>query len=178
MRRNDHFPHSRAPSASRPRCGNTYIREEALSTLFEDVVRRVQIPDDVAEWIAQALRESQEDKERFHRTALMRLQQQYLAVQQKLDRAYEDRLEGKITDELWTRKSAEWGAELEAIRRETRQHERASQNYSVTGSKILELAKNAHRLFLQHNSEDQARLLKTLLSNCSFDRRSRFTYVS
>ncbi len=40
-------------------CGNTYIREEALSTLFEDVVRRVQIPADVADWIAQALRESQ-----------------------------------------------------------------------------------------------------------------------
>jgi hypothetical protein len=26
------------------RCGNTYIREESLSKLFEDVVRRVQIP--------------------------------------------------------------------------------------------------------------------------------------
>jgi site-specific DNA recombinase len=132
----------------------------------------VQIPADVADWIAQALRESQDDKERFHRTALMRLQQQYLTVQSKLDRAYEDRLAGKITDDLWTRKSEEWTHEQEAIRRETSQHERASQNYSVTGSKILELAKNAHKLFLQHDSRDQARLLKTLLSNCSFDRGS------
>jgi hypothetical protein len=52
----------------RGRCGNTYIREESLSKLFEDVVRRVQIPEGVAEDMAQALRDRQDDKERFHRT--------------------------------------------------------------------------------------------------------------
>jgi hypothetical protein len=64
---------------------------EELSPLLGEVVRRVQVPIDVADWIAEALRESQDDKERFHRTAVMQLQQQYLAVQSKLDRAYDDR---------------------------------------------------------------------------------------
>ena len=45
-------------------------------------------------------------------------------------------------------------------------------DYAVTGSKILELAKSAHNLFIQQNSQDQARLLKTLVSNCTFDRGS------
>jgi Recombinase zinc beta ribbon domain len=44
-------------TGGRGRCGNTYVREEELSRLFEDVVRRVQIPGDVADWIAEALRE-------------------------------------------------------------------------------------------------------------------------
>ena len=35
----------------------------------------------------------------------MQLQQQHLAVQAKLDRAYDDRLATRITDELWVRKS-------------------------------------------------------------------------
>ncbi len=35
----------------------------------------------------------------------MQLQQQYLAVQPKVDRAYDDRLAARITDELWVRKS-------------------------------------------------------------------------
>jgi hypothetical protein len=73
-------------------CGNTYIREEELSGLFENVVRRVQIPEEIADWIADALRASQGDKERFHRTAIGQLQQRYLAVQSKLDRAYDDRV--------------------------------------------------------------------------------------
>ena len=143
-----------------------------MSRLFGEVVRRVEIPETIADWIAEALRESQADKERFHRTAVMRLQQRYLSVQAKLDRAYEDRLAGKISDELWLRKSGEWEEELELTRRETAKHEQASHDYAVTGSKILELAKNAHRLFVQQNPTEQARLLKTLLSNCTFDRGS------
>jgi site-specific DNA recombinase len=51
-------------------CGNTYIREEKPSGLFENVVRRVQIPAEIADWIADALRASQGDKERFHRTGI------------------------------------------------------------------------------------------------------------
>jgi hypothetical protein len=65
---------------------------------------------------------------------VMQLQQQYLAVQAKLDRAYDDPLAGRITDELWLRKSAEWEAELGSIRRETARHERAGSEYAATGS--------------------------------------------
>jgi site-specific DNA recombinase len=153
-------------------CGNTYIREEELSQRFEEVVRRIQIPSEVADAIAETLRTSQAEKERFHRTAVMQLQRRYLAVQNRLDRTYDDRLAGNITDEMWSRKSQEWQGELEEIRRETSRHERASADYSVTGSKILALAKNAHNLFIRQNSDEQARLLKILLSNCTFDRGS------
>jgi hypothetical protein len=76
------------------------------------------------------------------------------------------------TQEMWSRKSHEWEAELEAIRLETGRHEKASRDYTVTGSRILELAKQAHSLFVQRSFEEQARLLKTLLSNCTFDRGS------
>ena len=79
-----------------------------------------------SDWIAEALHDSKDDKERFHRTALMQLQQNYLAVQAKLDRSYEDRIAGRITDELWLRKSGEWESELAAVRRETAKHEKAS----------------------------------------------------
>ena len=49
-------------------------------------------------------------------------------------------------------------------------HERASHDYAATGSKILELAKNAHNLFIRQDPHEQARLLKTLVSNSTFDR--------
>ena len=58
------------------------------------------------------------------------------------------------------------------MRRETVVHEKASHDYAVTGSKIIELAKNAHNLFIRQDSAEQARLLKILLSNCTFDRGS------
>ena len=58
---------------------------EALSRLSGEVVRRVEILETTANRIAEAMRESQADKERFHRTPVMQLQQRYLSVQAKLD---------------------------------------------------------------------------------------------
>ncbi len=117
--------------------------------------------------------------QREHRAAVMRLQRRHLAIQAKLDRAYEDRLRGVIHEELGLRKSAEWQDELEQVRAETARRDHASQNYAVTGSRILELAQDAARLFEREEPAEQARLLRTLLSNCTFDRGSLSpTYTS
>ena len=43
---------------------------------------------------------------------------------------------------------------------------------SVTGARILELAKQAAFLYKTQDPSEQRRLLKTVLSNCTFDRGS------
>ena len=60
--------------------------------------------------------------------------------------------------------------ELELVRVETARRDLASENYAVTGSRILELARDAARLFDRQEPAEQARLVKTLISNCTFDR--------
>jgi len=153
-------------------CGNSYIREEDLGRLLGDVVKQVRIPTELADTVATVLRESQSDKETFVRTAMMRLQQQQLLLRTKLDRAYDDRLSGRISDEFWTSKSAELEAELQRVRGEMARHEHASRQYETTGLQILELAQSAYSLYVTQKPHEQARLVKTLLSNCTFDRGS------
>jgi hypothetical protein len=71
---------------------------------------------------------------------------------------------------LWTSKSAELEDELRRVRAEMAHHERASHDYERTGLQILELAQTAYSLYVAQNPLEQARLLKTLLSNCTFER--------
>ena len=103
---------------------------------------------------------------------MMRLQQQQLLLRSKLDRAYDDRLSGRISDELWSSKSTELEAELQRVRAEMARHERASHEYEATGLQILELAQSAYSLYVTENPQEQARVVKMLLSNCTFDRGS------
>jgi hypothetical protein len=133
--------------------------------LLADVVGRIQLTPEQAEWIAKALRESQADKEREHRRALLLQQQRYQRVQQMLDRAYEDRLDRTISEDLWLRRSREW--ELSRLRSDLERRETASARYMLLGSQILELARGAKPLFLRQDPAEQHRLLKTLLSNCT-----------
>jgi hypothetical protein len=101
----------------------------------------------------------------------MRLQQQ-LQVQAKIERAYDDRLSGAISEEMWARRSSEWETEINQVRGDMARLEDAGRNYAVTGLRVLELAKNAYPRFNSHDPWDQASLLKMVLSNCTFDRGS------
>lgn len=99
---------------------------------------------------------------------MMRLQQQLLFVRSKLDRAYDDRLSGRISDDLWSSKSAELEAELQRVRAEMGRHEKASHRPAASRTH----AKRAYSLYVTQNPHEQARLVKTLRSNCTFDRGS------
>jgi hypothetical protein len=157
-------------TAYRGKCGNVYVREERLADLLAKVVRQVQVSPDTVEDIKKALRDSQEDKVRFHEESIKTLQQRYNRTQRMLDKAYEDKLAGSVSDELWKRKSAEWESELSDIRGQLQAHENANFQYYESGVQILELANQAYGLYLAHNRQEQRRLLDTLLLNCTFDR--------
>jgi len=57
-------------------------------------------------------------------------------------------------------------------------HEVATQAYETAGLQILELAQTAYSSCVAKNPHEQARLIKTLVSNSTFDRGSLSpTYV-
>lgn len=148
----------------------TCVREEELVRQFGAVLQQVRIPGELAGKLATVLRESQADKEKFARTALLRLQQQQLLLRSKLDRVYEDRLREAIPEELWSAKSAELQEELRRVRADMERHETASQACETAGLQILELAQTAYSSAVAKNPHEQARLVRTLVSNSTFDR--------
>ncbi len=153
-------------------CENTYIRQDRLAELLGDVIKPIHIPDNVAVEIAQALRSTTAEEKQTRESAVRQLDQRRRTVTAKLDRGYEDLLEGRISEEFWGRKSAEWERELRLIDGEKARFSAPRADTSVTVEKILELAKNAEILYKSQDSMEQRRLLETVLSNCSFDRGS------
>jgi hypothetical protein len=89
-----------------------------------------------------------------------------------------DRLSDAIPEELWNSKSAALQDELRQVRTEMERYEVASQAYETAGLQILELAQTAYSSYVAKNPHEQARLIKTLVSNSTFDRGSLSpTYV-
>ena len=60
-------------TAFRGKCGNTYIRQEALAGLLGGIVEQVQIPAALADQIAERLRAGQSEVEQARQDALTRL---------------------------------------------------------------------------------------------------------
>jgi hypothetical protein len=90
-------------------------------------------------------------------------------VRQRLDAAHADKLDGKISEEFWTRKSAEWQADEQQIQLAIQALEHVRPERLVDAVRILELANKAHSLYVRQFPFERAKLLKRVLSNCAID---------
>ena len=150
-------------------CDRSYIREEQLEELLGGVVKAVAIDAEVLEWLKAALKESHRDEQAYHDRQVARLQDQERRIQKRLDAMYEDKLDGKITEEFWERKSREWRQKQLQLHEAIERHRTANQFYFDEGVRVLELAQRAYDLWLRQPQSEKRKLLDILLSNCTFD---------
>jgi hypothetical protein len=75
-----------------------------------------------------------------------------------------DKLDGKISEEFWERKAAEWQAEEEQIQHAIRGVREVKPDRILSGIKILELANKAYSLYVKQTPDEKAKLLRLVLS--------------
>ena len=95
-----------------------------------------------------------------------------------LDDAYMDKLDEKITEEFWQRQMLELQAQDRRIATCLANLTESSSSKLLTISRTLELAQEAHSIYLAQDSTEQAKLLDLVLLNCEIDEVSAYpTYT-
>jgi len=150
------------------KCDEPFTREETLEECFTGILKGLVLDDEVLELVKVALRESHQDARRFHDQAIARLQAEYTKLQGRIDTMYIDKLDGRVGEEFFDRKAAEWRTEQENILRALDGHRAANQTYLEEGVQLLELARRAPELFAKQEPREKRRLLDFLLSNCTW----------
>lgn len=156
-------------TGSKGKCDQPYMREEVLDNLLADILLGIRINNEIADWIVTALKESRQDEKAFKESELKRLGSRHENLQQRLDKAYEDRLDGVIDERYWTDVSARWRCEQDQIQQQIEKLKTAERNYVDEGSRIIELAQRAYSLYKVQEPQEKRKLLDCVLSNCSMD---------
>jgi hypothetical protein len=84
------------------------------------------------------------DKGREEATERERLTQQLAQIRGRLERAYTDELDGKITEEFWETRSLAWNQEQQQLLLEIQALEQQNPQTTFDGSRILELATSVY----------------------------------
>jgi site-specific DNA recombinase len=150
------------------RCEEPYVREEIIERQFSELLGRLTFDDEVLAWVRDALHASHADEKREHEAAIGRLKAGYDRLQARMHAMYVDKLDGKVDGAFFERMSAEWRAEQDRCLREIERHQSADQSYLEEGVRLLELARNAQRLFEKQEPREKRRLLDFVVSNCSW----------
>ena len=82
---------------------------------------------------------------------------------------YVDKLDGRVDAAFFDKMSDQWREEQDRCQREIDRHQEADKSYMDEGVQILELARNAQRLFERQEPREKRRLLNFVLSNCTWE---------
>jgi site-specific DNA recombinase len=93
------------------KCSLPYMKEELLGRQLGDVLKNIYIPDPVLKDVISTLRSAEGSAVAERRQARSSADQRLTALRARMDMAYLDKLDGKITPELWSRLQREWQQE-------------------------------------------------------------------
>ena len=155
-------------SQSRGKCKEPYIREEAFAKILGKPLKKLVFDKEIIDWMIAALKESHKDEKRHHKEAVEGLRKQRDRILPRLEKMYEDKLDGVISKDFYLLKRAQYEEERDRIDYHLSQHSNANLNYLDTGVDLLELAKRAYSLYLQQDPAEQRKLLNLVYSNCIF----------
>ncbi len=151
-------------------CALPRFREEEIAERMGHVLRDVSIPQEVALRISESLQRAHVQMRNNTALERARWERELAALHNRMDAAYTDKLDGKISPEFWQRKQTDWEREELRINSlisgstEDKNGERL-----LSAQRILELAQNAYYLYLTRKPAEQAELLRNVLLNCSID---------
>jgi site-specific DNA recombinase len=93
------------------------------------------------------------------------LQEEQTKIQNRLDRLYDDRLDGFIEPDFFERKSREWRQTQKRLADQITEYQEAAHDYVQDGIRLLELSKKAYFLYKQQDSSEKRKLLNFVCSN-------------
>jgi site-specific DNA recombinase len=149
--------------------GAEWLREEELTKQFAQLYKSLQIPKDVIEEITATLRKSHKDKTQFHHTLLDGYQKEYQKYEARIEKMYEDKLDGSITESYYNKKREGFRAKQKDISDKISRLGFADEEYYLTSEYLLQLANRAYDLFMSSEAVERRQLLKLTLQNLKLE---------
>jgi hypothetical protein len=148
-----------------------YHKEPALEAAFLAQLQRLWVDPEVLDQLSTALRASHAETVGARSREVGRIQQQVQTVQARLDRAYDDRLDGCLSIDDNERRANGWRDEQTRLRRELDAQALADQATMKKGIALLELATTGVRLWDRQDATAKRKILCHLTSNSTLARR-------
>ena len=152
------------------------VREEIIEDQILMVLRTLTLGPHTTEWLKNKLKESHQEEMAFNVDAIKELNERHLRIKGKLNRLYDDRLDGYIDETTYLEKRDPLLKEQEETMESLKRHNSADKSYTDFGCLILDVANKAAEIFKVRESEEKRYLLNLVFSNLSLkDKKVEFS---
>lgn len=156
-------------TGARGACRPEYIRQDRLGEQLAAVVRGVEMTAEQVEALLNAMHERRGEREAEKERGLQKLRRRLETVTRRRDAAYEDKLDGKLSEERWLEMDRKWATEIFQVKCEMETLAVTAEPSVDDVQATLELLQRAPELYLRQNDQQRARLLRALVWNCQWE---------
>jgi DNA invertase Pin-like site-specific DNA recombinase len=138
-----------------------WVKEPEIENQILGIFGNLEIKNKrLMEWIHKALKDSHRDEIAYRVACLNELKRRHDLILNRLDRLYDDKLDGKISEEFYERKFKQYLKEKEEIESAIKRHEKANLKYYELGLNLYELSQKAKEIYLKAKLEEKRQLIK------------------
>ncbi|KKP79801.1 MAG: Resolvase [Candidatus Moranbacteria bacterium GW2011_GWF2_35_39] len=147
-------------------CENvTWIREEDLIEQTASSLKGLKLIPEALEVLKRDLRVIHDAEQSYCEKNIATLERKLKRIRDSYRIAYEDRLDGRITTDIFDKMMNEWKVKEQDLLLQIDDHSKANQNFFVTSSKILDISQKAYELFISSEPEEKTQLLNFIHQN-------------
>lgn len=142
-----------------------WIKEEDFIAQVSDVLKKLQIPEHEMQRLLDALNKSHKDESDYFKRNIEILQRELGKVKSGLEVMYEDRVQGRITSDMYDSKATEYIKRRDDLVLQIEEHNNADSNYYVEAKKVLDVTQRAYEIFESSEDAEKRQFLQYMLQN-------------
>ncbi|MFA6159975.1 MAG: recombinase family protein [Parcubacteria group bacterium] len=147
-------------------CKNVFwLREEELLSQIKVFFQSLKLEPEALEKLKDELRATHENERAYYEQVLQSINRKLGVIDTRLNIMYTDRLDGRITMEVYDRMVTEYKKEQDDLREKQKEHSAGDKNFYITASKILDLSQRAWELFQNSEPQEKTQLVSFLVQN-------------
>jgi len=144
---------------------NVSYRDHEVEEIFQDIFRSFSFDELTYHRMTKYLWEEHFEAKKQDHANRDRLQARQRELASFIDQSYEDKLTGRITEELWSKNNQKWHAEKQKVTAELASLEDAKDEYMQRGVTLIELMQHSEMVYKKATPEIKRRMVELVSSN-------------
>ena len=149
-------------------CKRDYINEIKIDKVIAEVLKLIIIPSDVRQRIANELKILHDKKNGYSKEVKSNLQKQITTLENRIENAFELKLDGTITHDFWKKQNDRFQAEKDKLYIQLEEINKLDKQFYEQADTLLGFTDNAYEYYLKGNIAQRRKILEIISEKITY----------
>ena len=146
-----------------------WTNEKVVLDQIRNVFKSIQIPSDLLSEIAEGLRKTHQDEQKYHHASIKSLNKEKELVTKRLDSLMAKFLDESITKDMYDRTHGQLIQRRQEIHEMLERHDAGDEQFRIAVTTLVTLASKASEIFDRSTTEEKRQLMGYVFSNLQME---------